>query len=276
MPCPRVTSFVFALSAACGILAALPAIAADGQIVITDAKAQAGNVTPGDSSGYPVTLTLRGSYILGSNLNPGAGKDGIVAAAPDIAIDLNGFTMSGGASGGGVSTNARRGIWGQADRLTVKNGTIGAFTEAGIYALSRPFLIVENMRIINGNFGINSSGGFARIHNSTIASNRGYGIACGDFCEIQESIAAGNLQAGVYCALSCHVEGNIISKNNSDGIFIKTGTVLGNTIFSNGDFGIQATGTVGFGNNTIVGNVSGPIFGGAFVTLHPNACSPAC
>ena len=90
-------AFLFALGA---ITAAIPEASAAGEILITQAKALAGNVTPGDSPGFPVTLSLPGSYALASNLIPGPGKIGIVAAAPDIAIDLSGFTMSGGPSGG--------------------------------------------------------------------------------------------------------------------------------------------------------------------------------
>lgn len=41
-----------------------PAQAADGQILISQAKALAGNVTHGDAPGFPVTLTQPGSYQL--------------------------------------------------------------------------------------------------------------------------------------------------------------------------------------------------------------------
>ena len=75
----------FPLFAACGILAATPAFAVDGQILITHAKALAGNVTPGDAAGYPVRLSLPGSYALGGNLLPGRYLDGIVAASSDIS-----------------------------------------------------------------------------------------------------------------------------------------------------------------------------------------------
>ena len=90
------TSFLFALVAACAIVSVTPASAADGQVVITQAKALAGDVTPGDAAGFPVTLSLPGSYVLASNLSPGKDLDGIVAAVQDISIDLNGFTLSGG------------------------------------------------------------------------------------------------------------------------------------------------------------------------------------
>ena len=73
-------------------LLAVPAVA---QVVITQAKAIAGGVTPGDAAGFPVTLSRKGSYRLQSNLNPPAGKDGIQIKSHDLTIDFNGFVMDG-------------------------------------------------------------------------------------------------------------------------------------------------------------------------------------
>jgi hypothetical protein len=42
-------------------ISAQPASAIDGQIPSTQAKALAGDVTPGDAPGFPVTLTRTGS-----------------------------------------------------------------------------------------------------------------------------------------------------------------------------------------------------------------------
>ncbi|MGH6925623.1 MAG: right-handed parallel beta-helix repeat-containing protein [Propylenella sp.] len=231
---------------------------AQGQVVITQSNALAGNVTPGDPPGFPAVLSQPGSYILGSNLSPGAGLDAIVTSAPDITIDLNGFRLSGGPAGG--TNNARIGVYALSDRLTVKNGTIGAFKQAGIWANGRGYLVVENVRIVNGYLGIyNENGEFARIQNSTIATNQFTGITCGR---------------------SCHVEGSVVSRNGGHGIVIGTGTVLGNTILNNTRFGISSNlgldARVAFGNNTIIDNNGGS----AQVILdlyqlHPNACSPS-
>jgi hypothetical protein len=250
--------FAFALLVTSVFLASSSASAADGQIVITHAKVLAGDVTANDDPGYPATLSSPGSYILGSNLAPGSGLDAIVAAAPDITIDLNGFRISGGPAGG--ANNARIAINAQNDRLTVKNGTIGAFKLYGIYAYNRSYLTVENMVVVNGNQGIYNKGNFARIQNSTIATNTGRGI---------------------FCDLSCHVEGNVVS-GNGVGVVINSGSVLGNTILSNAGFGIVApivgAPRVGFGNNTLIDNNAGgaQISGDAY-RLHPNVCAPvAC
>jgi len=200
MPLHRFHSSILAFLAFCGMLAAAPAGAADGEILITQAKALAGNVTPGDAVGFPVTLSESGSYKLAGNLTPGPNKIGIVVAAPDVTIDLNGFKLSAGPAGG--ANNSTHGIAGQGDRLTVKNGTIGAFRISGINAASRDHLIVENMRIINGGYyGIYSTGGNnTRIQNSTVASNGNTGIVCGLSCHIEGSIVSGNGRYGIHIA----------------------------------------------------------------------------
>lgn len=231
------------------------ATAADGRTTITQAKALAGKVTPGDKPGFPVTLSTPGSYILGDNLSPGAGLDAIVVEAPDVTIDLNGFRVSGGPAGG--ANNARIGINAKSDRLRVKNGTIGAFKLYGIYSYNHSYLIVENMMVINGRHGIYNYGSFARIQNNTVATNTGYGI---------------------FCERACHVEGNVVS-NNGYGVVTNSGTVLGNTILDNQNFGIYASSGdgVAFGNNTLIGNNGGGAqTDGQLDSLHPNVCLPAC
>jgi parallel beta-helix repeat protein len=236
----------------CSLFFSAPAIAADGAIIITQAKALAGNVTPGDAAGFPVSITTPGSYVLASNLQPAANKTGVLVNATEVSIDLNGFRMNGGGGTAGI------GVDGHQRSLTVRNGTIRNFGFAGIHSIGA-LMIVDNMRVEeNGQFGVYvEANGYARIVNSTIFGNGYDGISCGN---------------------SCHIEGNIISANRARGVFISGsgGTLLGNTIYSNSWYGLISLKTSGFGNNTIIGNVQGQIVG-PLVELFPNACSPqAC
>lgn len=241
-----------ALLAAVMLMPAAPAAAIDGEVLITHAKALAGNVTPGDAAGYPIIISATGSYKLASNLQVPANLHGIVVTATEVSIDLNGFRLTGG----NVAAN---GIVGTQRGLAVKNGTINFFKGHGI-DMRGALLLVEDMRIEeNGGTGVYENGpgaGFARILNSTIFGNAFYGISCRE---------------------GCHIEGNNISRNRATGINMGTGTVLGNTIMSNAGYGIAGvTGQVGFGNNTIVNNSAYPITLG-LIPLHPNACAPqAC
>src|SRR5262245_47532562 len=89
----RLTLGVF--FAACAFLA--PGLAAaDGERVINQGKALAGNVTPGDAAGFPVVVSRSGYYKLTSDLAPPDGVDAIAIAASFVTLDLNKFTIRRG------------------------------------------------------------------------------------------------------------------------------------------------------------------------------------
>ena len=78
------------------LIAATPALAVDGQVAITQARAMAGGVTPGDAPGFPVSINLPGSYVLSSGLTvPDANTNAIVINADHVTVDLNGFAILG-------------------------------------------------------------------------------------------------------------------------------------------------------------------------------------
>ena len=117
-------SLIFAALVAAVTIASVAPATADGVVVITQAKALAGNVTPRDAPGYPVTINMAGSYQLGSNLIPGAGQNGIEVKAAHVGIDLNGFTLAGENRGGsGVSGDRRD--------LRIHNGAVASSRPTG-------------------------------------------------------------------------------------------------------------------------------------------------
>jgi len=60
----------------------------------------------GDPGGF-YTISASGSYRLASNRVAPAGNVSIIVNAPDVVIDLNGFTISaGGAGARGIETNS--------------------------------------------------------------------------------------------------------------------------------------------------------------------------
>src|SRR2546428_10232429 len=84
--------------------------AVDGVVLIDQNRALAGGVTPGDAPGFPVTLSVAGSYRLSGNLTvPDANTSAIQVTADNVTIDLNGFTILGpvvcSAGAGGISCN---------------------------------------------------------------------------------------------------------------------------------------------------------------------------
>jgi hypothetical protein len=69
--------------------------AVDGTKLISQNSALLGNVTPADAPGFPVTISMPGSYVLSSNLTVDAFTTAIEIAASHVTLDLNGFAILG-------------------------------------------------------------------------------------------------------------------------------------------------------------------------------------
>src|SRR4051794_2564453 len=89
--CRRAAAFATALA-----FAEIAGEAFANPIVLTQAAAIQGGITPGDSPGFPITLSQPGSYVLEADLRPTSGVNGIEVTAPYVTIDLNGFLLHGG------------------------------------------------------------------------------------------------------------------------------------------------------------------------------------
>lgn len=107
-------------------LAAPCAFAVDGVVLINQSTVMA-------AGGFPYTISQPGSYKLSGNLQSPTGSNGIIIAASNVTLDLNGFTISGSSAGpfiGGVLLSARN----APKATTVRNGTIngnGIFVDLG-------------------------------------------------------------------------------------------------------------------------------------------------
>jgi hypothetical protein len=253
MTCARLAAVALA-----SVLLAAPAAAADGEVLINQAKANAGGVTPGDEPGYPITISRPGKYKLTSTLRVPPNTHGIDIASDDVTIDFNGFTMGGGGLAlSGINASGQSSV-------AVMNGTIVAFTLSGVSRLGDRALI-ENMRILGNGFG---------------------GLLLGHHSRVSRSIVSGNatrtILHGIGCGVGCLIEQSIIADNRGPGVQMlalqDAGMVLGNIIMSNAGVGIDAGGgPVGFGNNTLTGNNGGgEQVAGNLIRVHPNACLPTC
>ena len=258
-----------AFAAILSIFIASPALA-EGEIVITQAKAIAGNVTPGDTAGFPVTLSRPGAYVMASNLTVTAGSYGFQITSHNVDIDMNGFVLSGGgvANYGLVSH-----YYGES---RIHDGVINTFRSYGIYVRNNAWTI-ENMKIVrNGGSGIDANGAsFIAVNNSLIATNGGYGVITGDNGSFRNSTFSGNKAHAIYCGDTCHAEGNIITKNLS-GISFTSGMVLGNTIARNTSvavYDITGAADTGFANNMLIENYPSGTTQTLYVAaIHPNTC----
>lgn len=133
------------LLASLAALALVPvtASAVDGVILIDQNKALAGNVTPGDAAGFPVTIGQPGSYRLSGNLTVPAGIDGIVIAGSGITLDLNGFSIS---AAGGVAGTGITDLSVPRDRITIRNGQVSGFATS-IRVQTSNHVVVEDMML---------------------------------------------------------------------------------------------------------------------------------
>jgi hypothetical protein len=175
-------------------LLALAATAQAQVVNISQAKALAGGVTPGDAPGFPVTISQPGSYKLTGNLTV---TDPAVAdihiTSPHVTLDLGGFLVKGpnqcsgngftlictsenyaGQRGDGVLVSLAIGEHGA--RVHLGNGSIAGFYGSGVTGGTtggRP-LDVSRVRVSgNGLHGITNASG---VTESSISRNRVDGL----------------------------------------------------------------------------------------------------
>ena len=167
-------------------------------VSITQAKVNAGGVTPGDTAGFPVTISRSGSYRLDTNLDftsTATNKTGIWIAANDVTIDFNGFRLQGWNIGGVGVYGAGR------ETARIMNGVIAGFKGQGIWG--RNFWTVQDMQVIatssvpEYSMAAVDLGHQARVQRNTISHNGWVGVECQASCLIQENVL-GNMVAMVF------------------------------------------------------------------------------
>lgn len=227
---------------------AMPSWAVDGVTLIDQNKAMAGNVTPGDTPGFPVTLSLPGSYRLAGNLTvPNANIDAIVIAASHVTLDLNGFAILGSTDcSGGLDPCANNGIGSGIHtpdvqfNVTIRNGTIQGMGNEGIFLRGDSHL-VENMHVRSNGFGgifIGSSNDQAGsiVQNNTAQRNGGDGI------QLTRGLVSHNAvdvnKTGILIAVGS-VSYNVVTRNVNYGLFLdndpgQAGSYIGNVANQNG------------------------------------------
>ena len=188
------------LAAAAALLAI--AGAACAQATITHDKALAGSVTPGDSAGYPITISQPGSYKLMSNLVVPDGLSGIQITADDVTLDLNGFKIVGAGScvrdtasylvtctnvdyTSGVEVKG-----GETLSAVVRNGTVQGF-DRGVLLKSG---IVEGLTVKHNSTGVlvqGSSTNTTRISGVNAFMNA-TGVRLYDYALIERCVANAN------------------------------------------------------------------------------------
>jgi hypothetical protein len=172
---------------------------------LSEAQAQT-KLKPGQCC--PVKIKKSGSYILTGNLEPGgANTDAISISAPNVTLDLGGYSIRGPSkNGSGVGINA-----GAQNNVTVENGGVSAMGSSGI---------------VLGNYGVARE--IQATGNGTGGS--GAGIQCvGASCFVSNCIASGNGSSGlIFLDASSGYQDNVIQGNLASTVSL--GTDMGGNV----------------------------------------------
>jgi hypothetical protein len=227
------------------------------QAVINQGLAGSG-IGGGDTPGFPVTITVPGSYYLSSNLRPPTGVDAIDITASNVTLDLNGFNIGGfqpcSQSTGNIAYwTCTPGMYGvginsTGDQTVIANGNVFGFT-TGV-SLSGTGNRVTHLGLQTNATALKNTG-FGDVLDTIRADRNGNGISLfGPQSKIQKSSAAFNGGYGLYAAGSGAVASNITATlNKGNGINFKL-NAIGQSLVSafNGSAGISAGGTTVLSN----------------------------
>jgi parallel beta-helix repeat protein len=141
--------------------------------------------------GFNYVITQSGSYYLTANLAIDK-TNGLRVAARGVTIDLNGFQIRRTAVGGGIAIA----IDSNADEVTIKNGSINAFTSAefatGIQNSSSNGTFI-GLKIDGCTAGALNAGAGATIIDCIANKNSSFGIRAGKASVLTRCIARGNI-----------------------------------------------------------------------------------
>ncbi len=128
--------------------------------------------TPGDGVSV-FRISAPGSYYLSANVTGVASKSGVVIAADDVSLDLNGFEVKGiaGSVSGIVLSGTR-------ENCLIRNGAIREWDVKGIDGGFGFFAVYENLRVSdNGGIGIHVGSGSV-VRSCVVSDNGSHGFQC--------------------------------------------------------------------------------------------------
>jgi parallel beta-helix repeat protein len=215
----RLKAWSLGLFAAAAMLAyAASAGAVDGIIEINQAKVLAS----GGSFPYTISAASAGqSYRLTGPLKVPASTEAILVSAPNVTIDLNGFTISGpGATNAftpyGIDASAAASV-----NTTVENGTITGFARGLVMGNG----VVRNVKANTNMVGI-EVGTASVISGNTVNSNTEFGIVCDGAGDLISGNTVFQNGTGIACAATSGYAGNVLNNTNN----ISGGTNLGHNL----------------------------------------------
>lgn len=264
---------------------ALAAPVVHAQTVINQAAALAGGVTPGDAPGFPVTISVPGSYKLTGNLTSPAGQPNslIHVTAADATIDLNGYTVQGvntctvNNPGRGNSCTAGAApplVYFNAPRGVLRNGNVVGSEGAGVQmsvglSVANPGAVIEDLLVANNRgTGVSMVVVGSTLRNVTSAANAGAGFIVSGDSTLEDLVALYNNDDGVRTASRVVAHDIVAANNTGNGANVFGGTVMRLGALGNGLAGFAGEAAVSFSRSAF--NV-GDGFNGAVMLTQSDA-----
>ena len=226
------------------LLAPLAAWAGDGRLEISQQL-------------IPYTVTNSGSYVVTENLAGSVGSNGIIIAASDVTLDLNGFIVRGVPSSlSGIAVTGNR------LNVIIKNGAVRSWGVNGISAQTASNSVAQDIQSSNnGQDGIVMGSGASvlgcnSINNGrdgitlqasslaagiNVRANGRYGITATEFCLLDGVISRENNSTGIKVGQVCNVIQSSLRANRGAGIEIGVGGLVSDcSVLENASNGVVA------------------------------------
>lgn len=192
-------------------------------------------------SSLPYTITNPGSYYLTENLTVSGGAAGIIVSSDNVTIDLNGFSLVGGASG----TNPGINVPTAHKNLCVRNGTLTGWTNGAISAVNVTGSLFEKLRLVANSGTAALNAGTASTIKECVAtantSSFGTGFRTGNSCTVLDCSAFGNGGYGFILTSFCTIANSTSSENSADGVDVQNYcSVMHCNITDNSQVGLSA------------------------------------
>lgn len=263
-----------------------PAVAraGDGAIEINQARALAGGVTATDTAGFPVTLDTTASYVLTGNLVPDSGATAAISIeAPEVELDLAGFSISGGADCQGTPPSLTCPVPSDTDGIVSTGAASSALVRGGSLARLRLGVRllgdtsrVEDLRVrrCSGSGIVLSAPGGTVQHNS-VSLNRGEGIDVTLDARVLHNSVIANGGTGINTSFNATVSDNTVTTSGVGIVAGQGSSVARNTVSDNVGLGLDLSTGAGYVGNVADGNNGGnantQVQGG--VQLGANLCA---
>jgi parallel beta-helix repeat protein len=179
--------------------------------------------TPGDANSV-FRITQSGSYYFAGNITGVAAKHGIEIAAPNVTIDLNGFSLIGVTGTLNAFTASDTG----GDFITVRNGVVRNWGNGGVHLIDNlgTASIVERVRAHNNGWDGIAVGNNSIVTDCIVQDNGFMGIRADEGCTIARCVAHSNTQSGFVAGTGSRVSDSTASANSSAGFIVNSACVI--------------------------------------------------